>query len=538
MEKRDECSLDITKNIDMKVERQDIKTLSECKVVMMGITKRFPGVLANDHVNLYVKRGEIHAIVGENGAGKTTLMKQLYGLIKPDSGTIYIDGKQIAINSPSDAISNGIGMVHQHFMLVPPLTVAENIVLGMEPVKGIIFDLNKAREDVEKLSKKYALHVDPDVKIEDISVGMQQRVEILKTLYRGADLLILDEPTAVLTPQETEELFEVMKNLKEQGKTIIFITHKLNEVMAITDYVTVMRLGKVTGRVKTKDTNPNELARMMVGRDVLLRVNKRPPHFGKKIFEIKNLWVKDNRRLDAVRGISLEIHEGEILGIAGVAGNGQSELVEAITGLRRVESGEIIFDGMDITNWSPKQIRRAGIAHVTEDRLKYGLIVKYPISYNFILSRYDERPFSNNGFLDLNAINTKADELIREFDVRTPSRDVLVGALSGGNQQKVIVAREFHFTPKFAVIAQPTRGLDIGAIEFIHNKILEMRDKGIGMLLVSMELEEIFSLSDRIAVMYEGEIMGIVKPEETTVETVGLMMAGTRLDGGHRANDS
>ncbi len=538
MEKRDECSLDITKNIDMKVERQDIKTLSECKVVMMGITKRFPGVLANDHVNLYVKRGEIHAIVGENGAGKTTLMKQLYGLIKPDSGTIYIDGKQIAINSPSDAISNGIGMVHQHFMLVPPLTVAENIVLGMEPVKGIIFDLNKAREDVEKLSKKYALHVDPDVKIEDISVGMQQRVEILKTLYRGADLLILDEPTAVLTPQETEELFEVMKNLKEQGKTIIFITHKLNEVMAITDYVTVMRLGKVTGRVKTKDTNPNELARMMVGRDVLLRVNKRPPHFGKKIFEIKNLWVKDNRRLDAVRGISLEIHEGEILGIAGVAGNGQSELVEAITGLRRVELGKIIFDGMDITNWSPKQIRRAGIAHVTEDRLKYGLIVKYPISYNFILSRYDERPFSNNGFLDLNAINTKADELIREFDVRTPSRDVLVGALSGGNQQKVIVAREFHFTPKFAVIAQPTRGLDIGAIEFIHNKILEMRDKGIGMLLVSMELEEIFSLSDRIAVMYEGEIMGIVKPEETTVETVGLMMAGTRLDGGHRANDS
>jgi len=529
MGEKGEYNLSIAKSIMVEIDRMDIKKLSECKVAMIGITKRFPGVLANDKVNLYVKEGEIHAIVGENGAGKTTLMKQLYGLIKPDSGTIFMNGKKIVINTPGEAILNGIGMVHQHFMLVPPLTVAENIVLGMEPVKGIVFDINKAREDVKELSEKYALHVDPDVKIEDISVGMQQRVEILKTLYRGADLLILDEPTAVLTPQETEELFTVMKSLKKQGKTIIFITHKLNEVMAITDYVTVMRLGKVTGRVNTKDTNPNELARMMVGRNVLLRVNKKPPHFGKKIFEIKDLWVKDNRNLDAVKGLSLQIRKGEILGIAGVAGNGQSELVEAITGLRRAEAGKIVFDGMNITNWTPKQVRKAGIAHVTEDRLKYGLIVKYPISYNFILAHYDEVPYSNGGFLNFNTINTKADKLIKEFDVRTPSRDVLVGALSGGNQQKVIVAREFYFTPKFAVVAQPTRGLDIGAIEFIHNKILEMRDKGIGMLLVSMELEEIFSLSDRIAVMYEGEIMGIVKPEETTVETVGLMMAGARL---------
>jgi len=531
----------------------------EYAVVMKGITKRFPGVLANDHVDLFVEKGEIHAIVGENGAGKTTLMNQLYGLLHPDEGEIYVFGKKVHFKGPREAIEHGIGMVHQHFMLVDNLTVAENVVLGSETKKGFLFDLNEARKVVKDLSEKYGLLVDVDAKIEDIPVGMQQRVEIIKTLYRGAEILILDEPTAVLTPQEAEELFEILRRLKKSGKTIIFISHKLNEVMEISDNVTVMRLGKVTGRLKTSETNPKEIARLMVGRDVVLRVekeNKEPGDVvfevkdlwvkdnrgldavkgvslkepGDVVFEVKDLWVKDNRGLDAVKGVSLKVRRGEIVGIAGVAGNGQTELVEAITGLRKVEKGKIIFDGIDVTGFSPRELRDMGMAHIPEDRLKYGLIVEYPAYYNLILGRHHRFPFSESNFLNKRFILKNAEDLFEEFDIRPRKPEMLGGNFSGGNQQKIVVARELSHEPKFMVISQPTRGLDVGAIEFIHKTILRMRARNVGILLISMELEEIFSLSDRILVIYEGEIMGETRPEETTFEKVGLMMAGHRLE--------
>lgn len=502
----------------------------EYAVVMKGITKRFPGVLANDHVDLFVEKGEIHAIVGENGAGKTTLMNQLYGLLHPDEGEIYVFGKKVHFKGPREAIEHGIGMVHQHFMLVDNLTVAENVVLGSETKKGFLFDLNEARKVVKDLSEKYGLLVDVDAKIEDIPVGMQQRVEIIKTLYRGAEILILDEPTAVLTPQEAEELFEILRRLKKSGKTIIFISHKLNEVMEISDNVTVMRLGKVTGRLKTSETNPKEIARLMVGRDVVLRVEKENKEPGDVVFEVKDLWVKDNRGLDAVKGVSLKVRRGEIVGIAGVAGNGQTELVEAITGLRKVEKGKIIFDGIDVTGFSPRELRDMGMAHIPEDRLKYGLIVEYPAYYNLILGRHHRFPFSESNFLNKRFILKNAGDLFEEFDIRPRKPEMLGGNFSGGNQQKIVVARELSHEPKFMVISQPTRGLDVGAIEFIHKTILRMRARNVGILLISMELEEIFSLSDRILVIYEGEIMGETRPEETTFEKVGLMMAGHRLE--------
>ncbi|WP_269194888.1 ABC transporter ATP-binding protein [Thermosipho melanesiensis] len=497
---------------------------------MVNIVKKFPGVLANDHVTIRIKKGEIHAIVGENGAGKSTLMNQLYGLYHPDEGEIYINGNKVEIKGPKDAIKNGIGMVHQHFMLVDTLTVAENIVLGSEPIKGLNFDLNKARKEVQELSEKYGLYVDVDAKIEDISVGMQQRVEILKTLYRGANIIILDEPTAVLTPQEVEELFEIMRKLKNDGKTILFISHKLHEVMEISERITVMRLGKVTGELETSKTNPKEIARHMVGRDVVLRVEKKP-HIPKDVvFEIKDLVVKDNRGLIAVNNISFSIKKGEIVGIAGVAGNGQTELVEAITGLRKIESGKIFFEGKDVTNHSPKQLRELGLSHIPEDRLKHGLIEDFEAYYNVILGQHYKQPFSNGTFLNHQNIFEYTKNLMEEFDVRPRRIEHLGGNFSGGNQQKLVVGREIRMNPKFLVVAQPTRGLDVGAIEFIHKQILNMREKDTGILLISMELEEIFSLSDRILVMYEGEIMGEVKPEETTVEEVGLMMIGQRLE--------
>ncbi|APT73106.1 heme ABC transporter ATP-binding protein [Thermosipho melanesiensis] len=499
-------------------------------VEMVNIVKKFPGVLANDHVTIRIKKGEIHAIVGENGAGKSTLMNQLYGLYHPDEGEIYINGNKVEIKGPKDAIKNGIGMVHQHFMLVDTLTVAENIVLGSEPIKGLNFDLNKARKEVQELSEKYGLYVDVDAKIEDISVGMQQRVEILKTLYRGANIIILDEPTAVLTPQEVEELFEIMRKLKNDGKTILFISHKLHEVMEISERITVMRLGKVTGELETSKTNPKEIARHMVGRDVVLRVEKKP-HIPKDVvFEIKDLVVKDNRGLIAVNNISFSIKKGEIVGIAGVAGNGQTELVEAITGLRKIESGKIFFEGKDVTNHSPKQLRELGLSHIPEDRLKHGLIEDFEAYYNVILGQHYKQPFSNGTFLNHQNIFEYTKNLMEEFDVRPRRIEHLGGNFSGGNQQKLVVGREIRMNPKFLVVAQPTRGLDVGAIEFIHKQILNMREKDTGILLISMELEEIFSLSDRILVMYEGEIMGEVKPEETTVEEVGLMMIGQRLE--------
>lgn len=503
---------------------------SQHAVVMNQITKRFPGVLANDKVDLFVKKGEIHAIVGENGAGKTTLMSQLYGLIRPDSGIIYIDGKETVIRDPNDAIRAKIGMVHQHFMLVDRISVVENIVLGKEPVNGPFFALNRARKEIKDLSKKFGLTVNPDSIIEDMPVGMQQRVEIIKVLYRGAEILILDEPTAVLTPQETGELFEILKSLKAQGKTIIFITHKLNEVMEITESVTVMRAGKVTGVVKTSQTSPKELANMMVGREVLLTVEKNAAHPGDEILNVKDLVVKENRGIEAVKGLSLSVRKGEIVGIAGVAGNGQTELTEAITGLRKVESGKITFNGENITGFSPKKRREMRMGHIPEDRLKHGLIKAFPIYYNFILGEHDNPKFSDEVFLKIGEIKKFAEALVKRFDVRPPKIELLGANLSGGNQQKVIVAREIAFDPIFMVVSQPTRGLDVGAIEFIHKTLVSMRDKGIGILLISMELEEIFSLSDRILTIYEGRIMGEVNPANTTTEEVGLMMAGHRLE--------
>jgi len=503
---------------------------SQYAVEMKGIVKRFPSVVANDHVDFNVKKAEIHALVGENGAGKTTLMNQLYGLYTPDEGSIYINGEKVSFKGPRDAIAKGIGMVHQHFMLVDNQTVAENVVLGSEPKNlSVFFNRAKSKAFVKELSNKYKLLVDVDANIEDISVGMQQRVEILKILYRGADILIFDEPTAVLTPQETDELFEVLRLLQKQGKTIIFITHKLNEVMAITQRVTVMRRGKVTGRVNTKETNPKELAEMMVGREVLLRVEKKPAKTGEKVLEIDNLKVRDNRNLPAVKGVSLHVKSGEILGIAGVAGNGQSELVEAIAGLRKAEEGKIKLLGEDLTDASPLEVRLKGLNHIPEDRLRRGLITDYPVYYNMILGKHESKPFSEEGFLNHDAIKKYARNLTEKFDVRPNNPEILAGTLSGGNQQKVIVARELDNQPqkpKIAVISQPTRGLDIGAIEFIHKTIISMRDEGIGILLISMELDEIFSLSDRIIVMYEGEIMGEVSPDEISREEIGLMMAG------------
>ncbi len=494
---------------------------------MAGIVKQFPKVLANDHVDLHVQEGEIHAIVGENGAGKSTLMNILYGLYKPDDGTIRVNGTACEFQSPNDAIRKGIGMVHQHFMLVPPLTVTENIVLGMEPLKKLkVFDFQKAKKLVKEISQKYNLFVDPTVKIEDIPVGAQQRVEILKTLYRGADILILDEPTAVLTPQETEKLFEVLRLLQNNGKTIIFITHKLNEVMAISNQVTVMRQGKVTANMPTSQTNPRELAKYMVGREVLLRVSKKARDPGKEVMKVENLTVLDNRKLEAVKNLSFSVRAGEIVGIAGVAGNGQTELVEAIAGLRKPQSGKIWLQGADIAGLNPKEIRELGLSHIPEDRLKHALIKPFPVYYNMLLGRHDQSPFAKHGFLQNKSIQKMAHRLVEAFDVRPKSTDILGGNLSGGNQQKAIVAREIDMNPTIMLVAQPTRGLDIGAIEYIHKTLLEMRNADVGMLLVSMELEEVFSLSDRILVIYEGTIMGEVRPEETNFEEVGYMMAG------------
>ncbi len=499
-------------------------------VEMIEITKNFPGVLANDKVTIRIKTGEIHAIVGENGAGKSTLMNQLYGLYRQDSGEIRIFGEKKVFFGPRDAIKAGIGMVHQHFMLVDTLTATENVVLGSEPVKGLNFDIRGSRQKVKELSEKYGLYVDVDAKIEDMPVGMQQRVEIIKTLYRGAEIIILDEPTAVLTPQEVEELFLIMKNLQKNGKTILFISHKLNEVMEISERITVMRGGKVTAELITKETSEREIARAMVGRDVVLKIDKLPHRPGNVIFEVKDLWVKDNRRLEAVNGVSLQVRQGEVVGIAGVAGNGQTELVEAITGLRKTEKGQLIFQGKDVTGAHPRTLREMGMTHIPEDRFKYGLIKPFPAYYNIILGRHYKTPFAKGAFLDHKEVKRYASEVMEEFDIRPRIIEHLGGNFSGGNQQKLVVGREIKADPKFMIVAQPTRGLDVGAIEFIHNQILRMRGQDVGILLVSMELEEIFSLSDRILVMYEGEIMGEVRPEETTIEEVGLMMAGKRLE--------
>lgn len=502
-------------------------------IEMKGIGKSFPGVRANDNINLIVKQGEIHVLLGENGAGKSTLMNILYGLYTPDEGEIFVKGKPVKISNPNIAISLGIGMVHQHFMLVPPFTVAENIILGLEPKSGLKLDMDKAIKDVNELSKKYELHVDANAKIQDITVGMQQRVEILKTLYRGAEILILDEPTAVLTPQEIQELGVILKSLVNQGKSIILITHKLKEVMAMSDIVTIIRRGKVIDTLRTSQTNIEELAEKMVGRKVSLTVDKNEAKMGAPVLQVKRIKALDNRGLEAVKGVDFEVRSGEILGIAGVDGNGQNELVQTITGLRKATEGDLIVKDKNITNKNPKEIIDCGVGYIPEDRHKRGLVLDFSISENSILGSHRNTKFKKNLGLDYRKIREHAKNLIKLYDVRTPSEKVYAKSLSGGNQQKLIIAREFDREPSLLIASQPTRGLDVGAIEFVHKRLIEQRDKGKAVLLVSLELDEIMALSDRIAVMYDGKIVDIVDAKDTTELELGIMMAGGKRSEKH-----
>ncbi len=496
-------------------------------VEMKSITKKFGDFIANDNIDLTVHRGEVHALLGENGAGKSTLMNILYGLYTPTDGKIFIEGKEAVIDNPNKAIALGIGMVHQHFMLVPPFTVAENIILGMEPMKTFKqVDMDKAISDVKAISEKYGLYVDPKARIMDITVGMQQRVEILKALYRGAEILILDEPTAVLTPQEIKELIEIIRNLTKEGKTIILITHKLKEIKEAADYCTIIRRGKRIDTVDVSQTDENQLASMMVGREVTFKVDKNDAIYGDTVLKIEDLKAKDNRGLFALNGLNLEVRRGEILGIAGVDGNGQSELVEVITGLKKAESGSVMINGKEIVNTSPRNIMDSGISNIPEDRQKHGLVLDFTVSENMILQNYKKERFSKNGRLLDSNIRQFADELINKFDVRPQNNALKARALSGGNQQKVIIAREVTNDPDLLIATQPTRGLDVGAIEFVHKSLIEQRDKGKGVLLVSFELDEIMSVSDRIAVIYEGKIVGIVDAKDANENQLGLMMAG------------
>ena len=493
---------------------------------LRGITKRFPGVLANDDVTFDLRSGEVHALLGENGAGKSTLMNILYGLYTPDEGQILLHGKPIDLGSTRAAIEHGIGMVHQHFMLIPVMTVAENIVLATEPRKaGVLLDYDAARKRVRELSERYGLLVDPSARIDRISVGQQQRVEILKALYRGAEILILDEPTAVLTPQEAQELFEIIRTLKSQGKSIIFISHKLNEVLEIADRITTLRRGKVVDTIPAEGATEASLARMMVGREVLLRVDKKAATLGEPLLTVEDVHVIDDRGLESVRGISLEVRSGEILGLAGVDANGQSELIDAIAGLRPVKSGRIVVDGRDVTHAHAKEALDAGIGHIPEDRHRRGLVLFFSLTENLALHSYRHAPNSKRGFLNLRAMFARARRLLEEFDVRGGTPSTPAGALSGGNQQKVVLAREIDGDPKVLIAAQPTRGLDVGAIEFVHRRLVEQRDAGRAVFLVSLELEEILSLSDRILVIYEGRIVGEFPPTATE-EELGFAMTG------------
>jgi simple sugar transport system ATP-binding protein len=494
---------------------------------MRGITKRYPGVIANNQIDLDVKAGEIHALLGENGAGKTTLMNVLFGLARPDEGEILLDGKPVQIADPADAISRGIGMVHQHFMLIPVLTVAENILLGAETMANPIFlDRREARRRIIELGKRFGFEIDPDAKVETLSVGWQQRVEILKALYREARILVLDEPTAVLTPQETVEIFAVLRRLAAEGQSIIFISHKLYEVLEIADRITVIRRGEVVGSRLPSETNEDDLAALMVGREVQLAVERGISHPAEPVLTVENLTVRSDRGQEAVRGVSFTVRAGEILGIAGVAGNGQDELVEAITGLRHSHGGVVSLGGQNITGWDVRERREHGLGYVPGDRQKYGLVLGFPISDNLILTSYYSRPFARGVQRVDAAIEKWAQEKIDEFDIRTPAWSVPAGTLSGGNQQKVIVAREFSRDVQLMVLDQPTRGLDVGSIEFIHKQAVHKRDAGTGILLVSAELDEILELADRIAVMYRGEIVALVDGRPTAnKEEIGLLMA-------------
>ncbi|VMQ58247.1 ABC transporter ATP-binding protein [Streptococcus pneumoniae] len=498
-------------------------------IEMRDITKVFGGFVANDKINLHLRKGEIHALLGENGAGKSTLMNMLAGLLEPTSGEIAVNGQVVNLDSPSKAASLGIGMVHQHFMLVEAFTVAENIILGSELTKNGVLDIAGASKEIKALSERYGLAVDPSAKVADISVGAQQRVEILKTLYRGADILIFDEPTAVLTPSEIDELMAIMKNLVKEGKSIILITHKLDEIRAVSDRVTVIRRGKSIETVEIARATNADLAEMMVGRSVSFKTEKQASKPKEVVLSIKDLVVNENRGVPAVKNLSLDVRAGEIVGIAGIDGNGQSELIQAITGLRKVESGSIELKGDSIVGLHPRQITELSVGHVPEDRHRDGLILEMMISENIALQTYYKEPHSKNGILNYSNITSYAKKLMEEFDVRAASELVPAAALSGGNQQKAIIAREIDRDPDLLIVSQPTRGLDVGAIEYIHKRLIEERDNGKAVLVVSFELDEILNVSDRIAVIHDGKIQGIVSPETTNKQELGVLMAGGNL---------
>lgn len=497
---------------------------------LRGITKQFPGVLANDNINLTLEKGEIHALLGENGAGKTTLMNILYGLYKPTKGEIYINDQKVEIQGPTDAIRQGIGMVHQHFMLIPVLTVTENVMLGEEALQaGIFLDRKIVAKRIREISQKYGLDVDPTAYVGGLPVGIQQRVEIIKVLYRQANILILDEPTAVLTPQEVDELFTIIQSLVDQGVSIIFITHKLKEVLSVADRITVIRRGRTVGTTTPEEASEQSLADMMVGRSVELTVQKTTAQPTEPLLAVENLYVQNDRGATAVNNISFEVKAGEVVGIAGVQGNGQTELVEALTGMRQIESGHIRIGGQEVANASPRRVTELGVAHIPEDRQRDGLVLSYPLTDNFVLNTYYKPPFAHRMVVDEEAIRRATEQAIQEFDVRTPGSTVPAANLSGGNQQKLIVAREFSRPIQLLIAAQPTRGLDVGSIEYIHGRIIQKRDEGTAVLVVSTELDEILGLSDRIAVMYEGQIVDILPAEGTTKEQLGLLMAGAKV---------
>jgi simple sugar transport system ATP-binding protein len=493
---------------------------------LKNVVKVFPGVLANDNIDFSLAKGEIHTLLGENGAGKTTLMNILYGLYTPDEGEIFINGQKVQIKTPADALNMGIGMVHQHFMLVPIMSVAENIMLGMETKKNGLLDMEKTKNRIKELSQQYKFDLNPDDLIKDLPIGTQQRVEIIKALYREANILILDEPTSVLTPQESDELFNILRSLKNEGKSIIFISHKLKEVLKISDKITVLRDGKVIGSVTPENTSEQELASMMVGREVILKVEKSVMNRGAPVLHVKDLEVSDQRGVKVVNRISFTVHEGEVYGIAGVQGNGQTELIQALTGLLPFQNGEVIMQNKKIEGEDPREVTLMGIAHIPEDRQKFGLVLQYPVRDNLILCSYFGEPFSKQGILDYPVISKKAERLIEEYDIKAPSINTITDTLSGGNQQKTVVARELARDINLLIASQPTRGLDVGSIEYIHKKIIETRDARRAVLLVSSELDEIMNLADTIGVIYKGEIIKTLDIQEATKEKLGLLMAG------------
>ncbi len=490
-----------------------------------NVTKTFPGVVANEKVSLTLTEGEIHCLLGENGAGKSTLVNMVFGLFKPDSGAIRVRGQKTNFNNSGDAINMGIGMVHQHFQLIPVFTVAENIILGNEVTKNGLLNLDTARQKILALAKRYGLAVNPDAIVGELSVGEQQRVELIKALFRDADILILDEPTAVLTPGEVDDFFGVVKSLTQQGKSIIFITHKLREVLAVADRITVLRSGKVVGSTVASGVTQQSLANLMVGRDVVFQIEKPPSTPGSLALKAQDLRVHDDRGVQTINGLDIEVRANEIFGIAGVEGNGQRELVEAICGMRSVSGGYIKMLGQETTNWNPRQINRLGVAHIPENRSKHGVVAQYSIADNLVLNRYNHKKYSKKGVRNTAAINTEAANLVKQFDVRTTGTQAAISTLSGGNQQKVIVARELTADPQILIVAQPTRGLDVGSIEFIHRQIIALRDRGVAVLLVSAELDEIMSLSDRIGVLYRGRLAATVEAADATREQLGLLMA-------------